>query len=239
MRRMLALSCLLFVAAVQADTVTATLAHKLGVREQDVAPAAVPGFYRVTLGPQVLYVSADGKYAMRGDLIQLDSGRNLTAEERAAARTAAIGAIDPKAMIVFGPPHPKHVLTVLTDIDCAYCRQLADEAQDLMAAGVQLRYLAYPRTGVDTPSWDKAMAVWCARDPRMAYGLAMKGQRLAVPAGCDPAAVLAGYTFGRKLGMQGTPVIITEGGQIIDGYLPAEDLVKLLDDPALLASEAL
>jgi thiol:disulfide interchange protein DsbC len=239
MRRMLTL-LLLLAAAAHADGTTARLAKQLGVQERDVAPAAVTGLYRVTLGPQVLYVTVDGKYALRGDLIQLHDGRNLTAEERAAARLAALAAIDAKAMIVFGPPHPKHLLTVLTDIDCTYCRQLADEMPRLAALDVGIRYLAYPRTGVDTPSWDKAMAVWCARDPRVAYLLAMKGKALTpADAGCAPAPVLAGYNFGRKLGMQGTPVIITESGQIIDGYLPAEDLARVLDDPALLASETL
>ncbi len=239
MRRILTLMALLATAAAQADAVTAALAKKLGVREQDVAPAAVAGLYRVTLGPDVLYVTADGRYALRGDVIQLSDGRNLTAEEREQARLAAIAALDEKDMIVFGPPHPRHVLTVLTDIDCSYCRQLAGEMPDLISQGVQLRYLAYPRTGVDTPSWAKAMAVWCARDPHVAYQFAVSGRPVVPADKCDPAPVLAGYNFGRRLGMQGTPVIITEGGQIINGYLPADELLRLLDDPAALAATSL
>ena len=235
MRRIaLLLLCLSTVAL--ADDTTTKLAKQLKVAPQDVVPAGVAGLYRVTLGPQILYVTGDGKYVLRGDLIQLSDGRNLSAEARDAARAAYIAGIGQQDMIVFGPPHPRHVVTVLTDIDCGYCRQLADEMPRLVEAGVQIRYLAFPRTGVDSPSWDEAVSVWCAPDPRIAYQLAMKGNPVAAPdAKCDARPVVAGYEFARKLGVDGTPVLFTEDGHMIDGYVPAEQLVKLLDAPALLA----
>ena len=223
-------------AVATADVTSDKLAAQLKVAPKDVVPAEVPGLYRVTLGPQILYVTSDGKYVLRGDLIQLSDGRDLSAEARDAARAAYIAGIGQQDMIVFGPPHPRHVVTVLTDIDCAYCRQLADEMPRLIQAGVQIRYLAFPRTGVDSPSWDKAVSVWCARDPRIAYQLAMKGQPVASPGTkCDAHPVAAGYEFARKLGLDGTPVLFTEDGHMIDGYVPADQLVKLLDSPALLA----
>jgi len=234
--RWLMLLSLALSASVQADDVASKLAAKLGVSPSAVVAAQVPGLYRVTLGPQILYVSGDGKYVLRGDLIQLSDGRNLSAEARDAARMAYIAGIGEQDMIVFGPSHPRHVVTVLTDIDCGYCRQLADEMPELIEAGVEVRYLAFPRTGVDSPSWRKAMAVWCARDRRIAYQLAMKGNDVG-PAGaaCDSRPVLAGYQFAQKLGLTGTPAIFTEDGHLIDGYLPAAQLVKLLDQPVLLA----
>ena len=220
-----------------ADDTALKLARQLKVAPQEVTAAEVPGLYRVTLGPQILYVTGDGKYVLRGDLIQLSDGRNLSAEARATARAAYIAGIDPQDMIVFGPPHPRHVVTVLTDIDCGYCRQLADEMPRLVEAGVQVRYLAFPRTGVDSPSWDKAVSVWCARDPRIAYQLAMKGKPVAASdPKCDARPVVAGYEFARKLGLDGTPVLFTEDGHMIDGYVPAEQLVKMLDRPDLLAA---
>jgi thiol:disulfide interchange protein DsbC len=234
--RWIALLLLSFSAVAMADATSDKLAAQLKVAPKDVVPAEVPGLYRVTLGPQILYVTADGKYVLRGDLIQLSDGRDLSAEARDAARAAYIAGIGEQDMIVFGPPHPRHVVTVLTDIDCAYCRQLADEMPQLVQAGVEVRYLAFPRTGVDSPSWDKAVSVWCARDRRIAYQLAMKGDPVVTPdPKCDSRPVLAGYEFAHKLGLDGTPAIFTEDGHLIDGYVPAEQLVKLLDTPALLA----
>jgi len=235
--RWLALLLLALSASAQADDVAVRLAAKLRVAPADVVPAEVPGLYRVTLGPQILYVTGDGKYVLRGDLIQLSDGRDLSAEARDAARAAYLSGIGEQNMIVFGPLHPRHVVTVLTDIDCGYCRQLADEMPELIQAGVEIRYLAFPRTGVDSPSWEKAVAVWCARDRRIAYQLAMKGNAVVAPASdCDARPVLAGYQFGQKMGLTGTPVILTEDGHLIDGYVPAEQLLKILDDPAAFAA---
>lgn len=237
MRRLTLLMLLAVALPVLADDVTARLAKQLRVDPKDVTPAGVAGLYRVILGPQILYLTADGKYALRGDLIQLDTGRNLSAEDRAAARSAYLTAMGEKDMIVFAPPHPRHVLTVLTDIDCGYCRQLAGDMPQLMARGVELRYLAYPRSGLDSPSWAKAVAVWCAKDRQTAYRFAMQGNAIVAAAACDQSAVMTGYDLAKKLGLQGTPLIITESGRLIDGYLPPDDLLKLLDDPAALAGQ--
>ena len=104
----------------------------------------------------------------------------------------------------------------------------------LTAMGVELHYLAFPRAGVGSASWDKAVAVWCAKDRQTAYQDAMGGG--AVPAGkCAESAVAAGYAFAQKLVLSGTPTLITETGKLIDGYIPAQQLVQLLDDPALQA----
>ncbi len=221
----------------QADDMVARLAAKLKVAPTDVSPAPLPGLYRVTMGPQVIYVSADGRYLVRGDIIDLKDGTDLTRSERQAARVTYIKHVNPDDMIVFKAPHPRHVLTVLTDIDCQYCRALAREMPQLTAMGVELHYLAFPRAGVDSSSWGKAVAVWCAKDRQTAYQDAMRGSE--VQGGkCDGSAVAAGYAFAQKLDLSGTPAIITETGQLIDGYIPAQQLVQLLDDPALQAQMA-
>lgn len=219
-------------AGAQADDTVAKLAAKLKVAPADISPAPLPGLYRVTMGPEVAYVSADGRYLLRGDIIDLKDGRDLTREQREAARLAYLKTMDAGDMIVFKAPHPRHVLTVLTDIDCQYCRAIAREMPELAAKGVELHYLAFPRAGVGSSSWDKAVAVWCAKDRQTAYQDAMRG--MSIPSGkCAESAVAAGYEFAQRLGVTGTPAIITETGQLIDGYLPADELVQLLDDPSL------
>lgn len=217
---------------VRADDTVGKLADKLKVAPADISAGPLPGLYRVTMGPDVAYVSADGRYLVRGDIIDLKDGRDLTREQRDAARIAYLKGMPPEDMIVFATPHPRHVLTVLTDIDCQYCRAIAREMPELAAKGVELRYLAFPRAGVGSSSWDKAVAVWCAKDRQTAYRDAMRG--MPVPAGkCAEGAVAAGYDLAQRLGVTGTPAIITETGQLIGGYLPADELIRLLDDPSL------
>lgn len=233
-----ALLSLLAVSAIaRADDTVGRLAAKLKVQPTDIRPAPVAGLYQVILGPQVTYVTADGRYLLRGDIVDVKSGKDLTREQRDKARLAYIGRLSREDMIVFPVAHPKHVLTVLTDIDCQYCRALAREMPELAAAGVEFRYLAYPRAGVGSSSWDKAVAVWCAKDRQTAYRDAMRGEPVT-SAKCDEAPVAAGFDLAQRLGATGTPQIITETGQLIDGYVPAAQLVPLLDDPAALALSA-
>lgn len=214
-----------------ADEVTERLAKQFGVSTADVTPAPIPGLYRLVLGPQVGYVTADGRYVVRGDIIDIKNGNNLTAADRATARLAYIKSLGEQNMIVFAAPHPRHTLTVLTDIDCGYCRQLAHDMPQLTAMGIEMRYIPFPRAGVDSSSWDKAVSVWCAKDRQSAYQDAMRGVPVT-PLKCDPAPVAAGYEFAQKLAVGGTPIIITETGQLIGGYLPPAQLSQLLDNPS-------
>src|SRR5690242_21234491 len=110
-------------------------------------------------------------------------------------------------MVVFGLPQPRHTLTVLTDIDCQYCRALNDDTPTLNAAGVAVRYLPFPRAGVDSESWEKAVAVWCAKDRKAAYQQAMHGTVPAMDPKCDATAVVAGYHMAQLLGLDGTPIL--------------------------------
>ena len=221
-------------AAVHADDpVAAKLAVRLRLPVEDVTPSPIPGIYQIKSGPEVAYVSADGKYVLRGDLISVDTGANLSADERAKARLAYLDQIGERNMVVFGLPQPRHTLTVLTDIDCQYCRALNEDTPALNAAGVAIRYLAFPRAGVDSSSWEKAVAVWCSKDRKLAYQEAMHGAAMTPDSKCDPTPVAEGYHLARLLGLDGTPIIITERGQIISGYMPAPDLIKLLDNPNL------
>ncbi|HEX5340135.1 MAG TPA: DsbC family protein [Gammaproteobacteria bacterium] len=244
MKRLIPLVCVLCLAAVfgafAADDSAAVIAHlarQLGVKPAEIAPAPIPGLYRVLLGPQVAYVSADGRYFLHGDIIDLKHGDNLTRTERAHARLAYLQQIGESGMIVFAPAHIKRSITVLTDIDCEYCRLLEQDRPALNAMGVEVRYLFYPRDGVGTASWNKAVTVWCAKDRKAAFTAAMHGQPVS-GGKCNAAPVNAGYEFGRLLGIDGTPAIITDRGRLIDGYIPLSAMADMLgvDTPHAAAS---
>jgi thiol:disulfide interchange protein DsbC len=214
-------------AAENSDAVIARLARQLGVKSTEITVAPIPGLYRILLGPQVAYVSADGRYFLRGDIIDLKSGNNLTAAERDQARLTYLQQLGEADMIVFSPAHIKRSITVLTDIDCDYCRLLEQDRPALNAMGIEVRYLFYPRDGVGTVSWDKAVSVWCAKDRKAAFTSAMHGQPVKT-LNCNASPVAAGYEFGRLLGIDGTPAIITDRGRMINGYLPLDALASTL-----------
>lgn len=227
---LLAVAALSMAAATRADgnsAVQARLAKQLGISSSDVTLTPVPGLYRVTIGPQVAYVSADGRYLVRGDIISLQNGDNLTRSERDAARLAYLKQVAPDDLLVFAPANTKQTITVFTDIDCAYCRVLEHDRPQLNAMGIAVQYLFFPRDGRGSASWQQAVDVWCASDRKAAFEAAMQGVT-PKPAHCDAAAVAAGYKFGQLLGLDGTPAILTDRGQLIDGYLPPADLAQIL-----------
>jgi thiol:disulfide interchange protein DsbC len=235
--KLIALPLFLGCAAVSADELSKEeLAGQLnGIAVEDISDSPVSGVYQVALGSNVAYVTADGRYIIRGDIFDAQTSANLTEETRARARVAMLSGVDPASMIVFKPADGKvkHTITVFTDIDCGYCRQFHREIDQVTALGIEVHYLFYPRTGRNTESWTKADEVWCAADHNTALTRAKLGGELSGSA-CANTPVEAHYTLGQRIGVRGTPAVFSETGELIGGYLPPATLAKVLDDPSAL-----
>ncbi|MFK8030717.1 MAG: DsbC family protein [Gammaproteobacteria bacterium] len=199
----------------------------------DIAEAPVPGWFEIDSGGQVLYISGDGKYALRGDLIDLETRVNLTDLRRNTARQNLMASIGQEDMIVYSPEgETKHQITVFTDVDCGYCRKLHQEMDAYHQEGIEIRYLFYPRSGPNTASWEKAASVWCSDDRNEALTKAKAGERLS-PQQCDASSINDQFEAGRKVGLRGTPAIVTESGELISGYMPAKALVTRIETGGL------
>jgi thiol:disulfide interchange protein DsbC len=214
----------------EALTIEELAATLTGVEAQDIFATPVPGMYEVAVGPEVAYVTDDGRYFIQGDLFDRDSNQNLTENRRSLARVQVIGGIDPDSMIVFSPAPEdvKHTVTVFTDIDCGYCRQLHREMDQVNALGIAVRYVSYPRTGPDTDSWDKADRVWCSSDRNTAFTEATLAGKVPEEL-CTTTPVAGHYDFGHLAGVRGTPTILTDGGVQLGGYLPPQELFSKLE----------
>jgi len=198
-----------------------------GEKPDSVAPTAIPGLYEVVLGGQVLYLSEDGRFVIQGDLLELASRDNLTEKRRGEMRGKAIDAVGEDKMVVFAPEGPtKHTVTVFTDIDCGYCRKMHTQMTAYNKEGIKIRYLWFPREGIGSESFNKAVAVWCADDRRDAMTKAKRGENLERKT-CDNP-VQAEYELGQKLGVRGTPSMILESGEMIPGYVPPTQLAQML-----------
>ena len=177
-------------------------------------------------GPNLIYVSADGRYILRGDLLEPGAGRNLTEERRSAGRMAVIEALGEDSMVVFEPETIEHTVSVFTDIDCPYCRKFHQEVDQLNKNGVKVRYLAFPRSGQGTRAYQKTVSVWCAKDRSSAMTDAKAGKDVPEKR-CDNP-VDDHFQAGRSVGVTGTPAIVLDDGQLVPGYVPAKRLVKAL-----------
>ena len=201
-----------------------------GVEAGDIHDSPLPGMYEIVLDSDVVYVSRDGSYLIQGDVFDLQERRNLTEQRRALARADLLASADPESMIVFGPDSEniRHTVTVFTDIDCGFCRQLHREMDRINALGVEVRYLSYPRTGPDTESWDKADKVWCNADRQTAFTEAILEDTVPEQS-CDATPVASHFQLGRQVSVLGTPTILTSDGVQLGGYLAPDELIAKLE----------
>lgn len=217
-------------AAADEAEIRARLAELLpGISPDDVGPSSVPGLWEVTVGPRVVYVTPDGRYLVQGRMIDLQTDSDVTEMSQRDARLTWLDGLDESRMIIFEPEDgTRHTITVFTDIDCSYCRALHAEMDRMLADGVRVRYLFYPRSGPGTESARKADAVWCSADRQSALTRAKAGERVTAP-DCGETPVIAHLSLGQALGVTGTPMIVTDSGTIISGYLPPAQLLEELD----------
>ena len=235
MTMMLAALLALLTSAAQAEDVATRLAArmaKLFPKEKvtDVTPAPIPGLYEVLVAASLFSVGADGRYVVHGDLIDLDAHVNVSDQRRSEARKQVFESMDSKGFIEFPSKtkETKKTLYVFTDIDCAYCRKMHAEVGQLNSAGIAVRYLAFPRTGIKGPSFDKAVAVWCAANRQEALTQSKLGLPVDSPKCDNPVA--KEYELGNGMGVTGTPSVYTDQGKHIGGYVPAEELIKMVED---------
>jgi thiol:disulfide interchange protein DsbC len=196
------------------------------VKIDSVKPSEVKGLYEVMIGANVFYVSEDGKYLLQGRLIDVAARRDLTEEKLAGTRIQALDKVGKDNMISFTSKMPKHSVYVFTDIDCGYCRKLHSEIDQYLAQGISINYLLFPRAGKGSDSYNKAVAVWCAKDRNAALTSAKKDQKIDMKT-CDNP-VDSHMQLASDFDAKGTPMIVTEKGNIFPGYLPAKELAAAL-----------
>lgn len=214
------------------DNIRQQIAEKFpNFQADEISRTPVPGIIEVRQGAMVAYLSEDGRYLLRGELIDLDADQNLTEVAEAEGRKTLLADLTDGDGVLFAPAEPRHTVTVFTDIDCTFCRKLHREIQSYNDAGIAVRYLMYPRSGPNTRSWEKAEEVWCAEDRRQALTRAKNDEALPA-ADCDASMVRRHFETGLRVGLNGTPAIVTETGDLIAGYLPAEALVARLEASA-------
>lgn len=228
------------------EAIKVLLEKKLpGIEISSIEPSPKEGFYQAFYGGQILYITTDGQFLFSGTLLGLsgDEPVNLTdeaisakASEMSPQRQAVIASIKEEDMVVFKAEKEEFAITVFTDVDCAYCRKLHKEVPQLNAAGITVRYLAFPRAGVGSSAYDKLVSVWCSEDKKLAMNNAKLKRQFSPKTCTNPVA--SQYQLTRKFRLSGTPALILPDGELIGGYIPFERLQKHLQDKAQQADTA-
>ena len=195
-----------------------------GMEINKIVESPFPGLYSVLIGAELLYVSGDGKYLFKGDLIDVPNKVNLSEQIRSVARKSILKSIPAQEYISFSPDKPNHQIYVFTDITCGFCQKLQSEISEINKVGIAVNYLAFPRAGVKSAASNKMEFVWCAKDRKTAFMNAMIGLDVDEVNCTNP--VVEHYGLGQAMGVRGTPAIFTEDGRYLPGYMPPNDLLK-------------
>ena len=194
-----------------------------------IVESSLPGFYAAVIEGHVLYVSADGKYLIQGQVFNVPQRRDISDEPLAGLRKQGIAKIPQEKRLVFAPPHPKYKVTVFTDVDCPYCRQFHKQIAEYNKFGIEVDYVLFPLS-IHPGADKKAETVWCSADRNGAYTAAMNGQTLAPKTCNNPVAELTSIAM--AMGVNGTPAIVADDGSQLGGYVTPQDLALRLDSIA-------
>lgn len=213
------------------ETITLKLEQaRPGLKISSVTPAPISGLYQAKIaGGPTLFVTADGDKFIAGELFNVEANGFARWEDPAliAERKSLMANVNPNDAIVFKPQgKTKAVVYVFTDVDCGYCRKLHSQIADYNNLGIEIRYLAFPRAGIPSPSADKLVSAWCSKDKQKALTL-LKQDQPVTPATCDNP-VAAEFDLGGRLGVNGTPALWVPSGELKPGYVPPEDLAREL-----------
>ncbi|WP_346836876.1 thioredoxin fold domain-containing protein [Microbulbifer sp. SAOS-129_SWC] len=199
----------------------------------EVRESPINGVYEVDIdgGTNTLFVSADGKHFIYGDLYGMAGGKmvNMSEKRRTTQRAKIMDSQDIKDMIVYSPKgKTKAHIYVFTDVDCGYCRKLHKDVPKLNAMGIEVRYLAFPRAGLNSLSYRKAATAWCAKDRKKTLTALKNNENVPLNV-CANNPVAKEYHLGNDvIDVRGTPTIVLEDGTVVPGYLPPATLARAL-----------
>lgn len=203
----------------------------------------MPDIYQVESKNNFIYISADGRYLIQGDMLDVENRWNLTEQERSKGRKEILDQINEDELIVFKAKDEKQAIYVFTDIDCGYCQKLHRDIDVLNNLGITVKYLAFPRTDEYTPAWNKISEVWCADDKLKAMTDAKERRDDNIVGDKSVEGIFAcgeivqkHFELGNTLGVMGTPGIFLDNGNVIKGYMPPERLAEKINNMSVKTS---
>ena len=195
-----------------------------------IEESSMPDFYVVNVANnQILYVSKDFKFVLAGEVIALNDGEITSLNDIYENKFIKniISSIKPNESIDFVSSNERFKLKIFTDVSCSYCRLLHSEIDQYLSNGITINYLAFPRDGLDSEVYKDMVSIWCSLDPKDSLNKLKKGENIESKNCKNP--VEEHFRKGSLIGITGTPTIILEDGTKFSGYIPANELIKILE----------
>jgi len=203
-----------------------------GMSVQSVKESQIENLYIVDIGDlQPIYASKNGEFFFYGELYAVNGNmlQNTTKDEINLKRRSILdAALSEDDFISFKSDNEKHKVTIFTDVDCGYCRKFHNEINDFNDLGITVNYVAFPRSGLASDSYNRIVTAWCSADPKDTLTKMKQGIDVQLSM-CQDHPVEKHFLLGQKIGITGTPAIIKSNGELLPGYLPPEELITRLN----------
>lgn len=202
--------------------------QQMGFQVESAQESSIPGVFEVITDQGLIYVADDGKKLIGGRIYDITGNEPVNLSENAirAMRKRDIAAVADQT-IAYKADNEEYVVTVFTDPTCGYCRQLHNNLESYLERGITIRYLAWPRSGLQGSAYEQLKTVWCSADQKAALDAAKNDKRLPAASCDDP--VDAHYALGTKFGVRGTPAMVLPSGEMIPGLVDAKRLLAQLE----------
>jgi len=172
------------------------------------------GLYEVQMGKTIAYTDRQGKFFIVGHMYDPAHNRDLTAERLADINRIAWKDLPLKDAIIAGPKDGVK-LAIFTDPECPYCKHLETMLKGM--DGIRTYTFLFPLESIHPAARAKAESIWCAKHRHKAMLSVMLDEK-QLPAGkCNTSAIDRNIQLAQKLGINGTPGLISKAGRIMAG----------------------
>ncbi|ENV65125.1 hypothetical protein F949_00024 [Acinetobacter junii NIPH 182] len=185
----------------------------------------IKGIYEVVMGQNVAYTDEKGRYFIFGNLYDMHSQKDITAEADNTTKVYFPNAEQLKNAIKEVKGNGQRKVVVFSDPDCPYCARLEQTLIGL--DNVTIYTFLYPLEQLHPTAKSTAINIWCSENPVKS----MKDYMLAkikpeIKTCKNP--IDSNIAFGASFGVQGTPSLIFEDGTLVPGAMSLEAIEQQL-----------
>ncbi len=189
-----------------------------------VRATSFANLFELQVGRELLYTNGEAEFIFQGALLDSKTRQDLTEASLQDLNKMAIEdfPLDKAIKLVKGDGSRKVV--VFEDPNCPFCKRMHKTLDEV--SNVTIYSMMMPILSPDSRT--TAEYLWCADDPAKALNDWMLHDKKPVAKTCDnPLDEL--LALGQSLGIRGTPASYFSNGQMMSGWMPADQLNAMLD----------
>ena len=196
---------------------------------KEINATSVPGVFEVVMGQNIAYVERTGRYFFFGRLFDMQAQTDLTAAKVEQSSKLEVGSLPIEDAIKTVKGNGARKLYVFSDPDCPFCKQL--ERNLLGLNDVTIYTFMMPLEGLHPQAKAKSISVWCSADRAKAWDQLMVTGQVPSSAACAHP-VDRNIALGARLGVTGTPTLLSQDGRKLPGAAPTERIAQWIDASA-------